>query len=61
MALGSLSTAVLVREVARREKAAGKLLARHEKLAKETAAIEAELAELGVSPGRTAVWRRVLT
>ena len=49
MALRSLSTADLRRELARREAGASRLQAKHAKLAKRLAAIEAELADLGVA------------
>jgi len=63
MALRSLSIADLRRELARREANSGKLLKQHNKLAARLAAIDAELAELGVDglarrrgrpPGRVA-------
>ena len=62
MALRSLSTAALRAEIARREKGAGKLTAKHKQLAARLAEIETELADLGVDgvarrgrrPGRPA-------
>jgi len=48
MALKSLSTADLQKELERREKGAHKLEARRKKLLKELDAIEAELAHLGL-------------
>ena len=49
MALKSVSTSELRRELARREKGARSLSARRDKLAKKLAALEAELAGLGLS------------
>ena len=63
MALRSLSIADLRRELARREANSGKLLKQHKQLSARLAAIDAELAELGVDglsrrrgrpPGRVA-------
>jgi hypothetical protein len=62
MALRSLSTSALRAEIARREKGAGKLAAKHKQLAARLAEIESELADLGVDgvarrgrrPGRPA-------
>ena len=54
MALKSVSTAELRRELARREKGARSLAARRDKLAKKLARLESELAALGLSPGRRA-------
>ena len=48
MALKSLSTAELRREIERRERGAVKVAARRDKLAKQLASLDAELAELGV-------------
>jgi hypothetical protein len=48
MALRSASTAALRREIERRERGAVKVAARRDKLAKQLAALDAELAELGV-------------
>ena len=48
MALKSLSTAVIRREIERRERGAVKVAARRDKLAKALAALDAELADLGV-------------
>src|SRR5262245_49878049 len=52
MALKSVSTAELRRELVRREKGARKLSARGDKLARQLAALESELADLGLSAGR---------
>jgi len=62
MALRSLSTSALRAEIARREKGAGKLAAKHKQLAARLAEIESELADLGADraarrgrrPGRPA-------
>jgi hypothetical protein len=62
MALRSLSTVALRRELERRERGAGKLAAKHKQLAARLAEIESELADLGVNgvtrrgrrPGRPA-------
>ena len=62
MALRSLSTSALRAELARRERGAGKLQAKHRQLAARLAEIESELANLGVDgiarrgrrPGRPA-------
>ena len=57
MALKSVSTAELRRELARREKGARRLSARRDKLAGQLARLESELADLGLSaarPGRRA-------
>ncbi len=51
MALKSVSTAELRRELARREKGASRLQARRDKLAKKLAALEDELTSLGLSSG----------
>jgi hypothetical protein len=48
MALRSVSTAALRREIARREAGATKLAARRARLAKALAALDADLADLGV-------------
>ena len=48
MALKSLSTAVIRREIERRERGAVKVAARRAKLARALAALDAELADLGV-------------
>jgi hypothetical protein len=48
MALKTLSTAELRREIERRERGAVKVAARRDKLAKALAALDAELADLGV-------------
>lgn len=56
MALKSLSTAELLKELDRREKGAGKLEAQREKLLTEVGKIDAQLALLGVAadrPGKT--------
>ena len=58
MALKSVSTAELRRELARREKGARSLSARRDKLAKKLAVLESELAELGLSAGRPGRPRR---
>jgi len=50
MALKSLSTRALRLELARRESGAGKLAKKHAKLAKQLAALEAQLSDLGGSP-----------
>src|SRR5262245_7622454 len=47
MALRSLSTTAIRRELARREAGAGRLAKRRSKLAKQLAALDAELADLG--------------
>ncbi len=52
MALKSVSTAELRRELARREKGARKLSARRAVLARKLAALDAELSDLGQVPGR---------
>lgn len=52
MALKSVSTAELRRELTRREKGARKLSVRRDKLARQLAALESELADLGLSAGR---------
>jgi len=52
MALKSVSTAELRRELARREKGAKSLTARRDKLAKKLARLESELADLGLSAAR---------
>jgi len=52
MAITNLSTADLRRELDRRERGADKLLAKRDKLAKEIADVEAELAKLGAKTGR---------
>ncbi len=52
MALKSLSTAELLKELDRREKGAGKLEAKRAKLLNELAQLDAQLAQLGVTPGR---------
>ena len=52
MALKSLSTAELLKELDRREKGAGKLEAKRAKLLDELKQIDAQLAQLGVSPGQ---------
>jgi len=52
MAITNLSTADLRRELDRRERAADKLQAKRDKLAKEIAGIEADLAALGAKTGR---------
>jgi len=49
MALESLSTAVIRRELERRERVAVKVAARRAKLAKQLASLDAELAALGVN------------
>jgi hypothetical protein len=49
MALKSLSTAVIRREIERRERGAVKVAARRDKLAKALAALDAELSALGVN------------
>jgi hypothetical protein len=49
MALKSLSTAVIRREIERRERSAIKVAARRAKLAKQLASLDAELADLGVN------------
>jgi hypothetical protein len=49
MTLASESTAALRRELARRERDAAKITARRAKLAKQLAALDAELADLGVA------------
>ena len=54
MALKSVSTAELRRELARREKGARRLSARRDKLARQLASLESELADLGLSAGRPA-------
>ena len=62
MALRSLSTVALRRELERRERGAGKLAAKHKQLAARLAEIESELADLGMNgmarrgrrPGRPA-------
>src|SRR5262245_9014941 len=54
MALKSVSTAELRRELARREKGARSLSARRDKLAQKLARLESELADLGLSAGRPA-------
>jgi hypothetical protein len=51
MALKSVTTAELRRELARREKGATRLQARRDKLAKKLASLEAELSSLGLSSG----------
>jgi hypothetical protein len=50
MALKSASTAELRRELERRQKAAGRIAARRDKLARKLAQLDAELADLGGSP-----------
>lgn len=50
MALKSLSTADLQRELERRQRGADRLLQRRAKLLEELAAIDAELGELGMAP-----------
>ncbi|MFT7461930.1 MAG: hypothetical protein ACI9EF_000264 [Pseudohongiellaceae bacterium] len=50
MALKSLSTAELLKELQRREKGAGKLEAKRSKLLTELTAIDTQLAHLGVAP-----------
>jgi hypothetical protein len=52
MALKSFSTSELRREIARREKGASRLLKRRDKLARLVAALEAEMAGLGLAPGK---------
>jgi hypothetical protein len=53
MTIASLSTRELRRELARRESGAAKLSAQHADLSKQMAALEAELADLGVdAPAR---------
>src|SRR6185295_10899832 len=51
MALKNLTTSALRAELARRERGAGKLAAKHKKLAARLAEIESELANLGVNGG----------
>ncbi|MBM3984861.1 MAG: hypothetical protein FJ296_04100 [Planctomycetes bacterium] len=51
MALKSVSTAALRRELARREKGATRLQARRDKLAKKLSALENELESLGLPAG----------
>jgi hypothetical protein len=51
MALRTLSTAALRKELARREKGAKKFIAKHAKLSKVMAALERKLADLGVGSG----------
>jgi hypothetical protein len=51
MAIRSVSTSALRAEIARRERGAGKLAAKHKQLAARLAAIESELAGLGVNGG----------
>jgi hypothetical protein len=53
MALKSVSTAELRRELTRRERGARKLSLRRDKLARQLAALESELSDLGLSAGRT--------
>jgi hypothetical protein len=50
MALKSASTAELRRELERRQKAAGRIAARRDQLARKLAQLDAELADLGGSP-----------
>jgi hypothetical protein len=53
MKLNRISAAELRRELARREKGAGKLQKRHAKLSKQLAAVEREMADLGAdAPAR---------
>ena len=52
MALRSFSTSELRRELTRREKGATRLSRRRDKLAQKLARLEAEMAELGVLPGK---------
>jgi copper chaperone CopZ len=52
MALKSFSTSELRREIARREKGASRLMKRRDKLARRVAALEAEMAGLGLAPGK---------
>jgi hypothetical protein len=52
MALRSLSTAALRREIARRERGAQKLVAKHTKVSKLLASLERTLADLGVGGGK---------
>ena len=53
MALKSLSTAELLKELSRREKGAGKLEAKRAKLLDELKQIDAQLAQLGIAPGHS--------
>src|SRR5215467_7411299 len=52
MALRSFSTSELRRELDRREKGATRLARQRDKLARRLAALEAEMADLGLSPGK---------
>ena len=54
MALHSVPTAVLRRELRRRENGATRLSVRRDKLARQLAALESQLAGLGVAAGRAA-------